>query len=290
MNELLQIKQDIDIMGVIKDTFVLPAEVEEYLTGAGGPPPLKPLRPYWDKIRHPWNAHLAACFADHIGQIKPEFLENLTEISDYFIQRLDSLRKIIASHTPQNEEESAEDISDRVSALQQETLRRKRVRGRQSTVSRFTFLKQLGDFNRLPLQLFNARLMICEAGAQGSNNEAWQTLHLMVDTLGIDGNSSDETDDEDYTVRTKDWRSADVKTLLEYIDHNRKTSNAHGNTLPGNRPRRRVRRRHPPPSTHEPVAALPLNFYDQTWYDSLTEIQQVQLGAMDTIDLPVVEP
>ena len=42
--------------------------------------------------------------------------------------------------------------------------------------------------------------MICEAGAQSDPNSAWQILYLFVDTLGIGGISSDESDGENYAV------------------------------------------------------------------------------------------
>jgi hypothetical protein len=77
--------------------------------------------------------------------------------------------------------------------------------------------------------------------------------------------------------------------LLEYIDANRKTTNEFGSHLPGTRPHVRIRGQYPPASSQTIVAALPRNFYNQTWYDSLTEIQQVQLGAREPIQLPIVE-
>ena len=79
-----------------------------------------------------------------------------------------------------------------------------------------------------------------------------------------------------------------MKVLLEYIDANRKTTNEFGSHLPGARPHIRIRGQYPPPSAHRAIAALPRNFYDQAWYDSLTEIQQVQLSAQDPIELPFV--
>jgi hypothetical protein len=80
-----------------------------------------------------------------------------------------------------------------------------------------------------------------------------------------------------------------VKTLLVYIDANRKTTNEFGSHLPGARPHVRIRVQRPPASTQRVVAALPRNFYNQVWYDSLTEIQQVQLGAREPIELPTVD-
>lgn len=113
----------------------------------------------------------------------------------------------------------------------------------------------------------------------------------MVDTLGVDGNSSDESDTETpntYVVRAKEWRSAEVRKLLEFIDQNRKMTNAYGNPLPGNRPRSRIRQRYPPTSQYAAVYELPRNFYSDIWYDSLTEVEQAHLGAKDPVRLPEV--
>lgn len=84
----------------------------------------------------------------------------------------------------------------------------------------------------------------------------------MVDSLGLDGNSSDETDGERHTVRLKEWRSVEVKNLLEFIDANRKTTNALGTRISGVTALIRDRKAYGPPSTKTAVAGLPLNFYN----------------------------
>lgn len=88
---------------------------------------------------------------------------------------------------------------------------------------------------------------------------------------------------------TKEWRSASVKALMDFIDENRKRSNAYGNALPGSQPRLRLRPKHAILSIRKPIAALPLNFYDKAWYDSLMKIQQTQLGAAEPMDLPEID-
>lgn len=113
----------------------------------------------------------------------------------------------------------------------------------------------------------------------------------MVQKLGVDGNSSDETDTENrsYTVRFKEWRSSEVSQLLRFIDDNRTHTNANGNNKPGTAPRKRIRRPYPPSSQDKPIACLPLNFYNKTWYDSLSSLQQVQLDAQPEMELPMIE-
>lgn len=131
--------------------------------------------------------------------------------------------------------------------------------------------------------------MICRGGAEGGDL-AWQILYAMVNTLGVDGISSDETDGEEHSVRAKEWRSAQVRDLLVYIDDNRSKTNSYGNPRPGTRPRVRVRRRNPPSSRNVPIAGLPKNYYHQAWYDSLTIVQQEQLGPIAEIPLPFISP
>lgn len=109
----------------------------------------------------------------------------------------------------------------------------------------------------------------------------------MVDSLGKDGQSSDETDGENHAVRIKDWRSTAVKKLLIFVDQNKNNTTASGNLIGGVRAFVRVRRDYGPISTRQAVAGLPRNFYDSVWFDSLSYIQQVQLRATAPIELPV---
>lgn len=138
------------------------------------------------------------------------------------------------------------------------------------------------------MKLCDARLRICETGASspGDHGVAWQVLFELVDTLGVNGTSSDESDGEDHAVRFKQWRSIELRNLLTYVDDNRIAVNTYGNPLSGARPRKRIRGRHPPISKSSAVPCLPMNFYDQAWYDSLTERQQFDLDSRDAIALP----
>lgn len=109
-----------------------------------------------------------------------------------------------------------------------------------------------------------------------------------MDKLGKDGHSSDEMEDETHVVRLKEWRSATVTGLLQYVDRNRKKINASGSRVAGVRAYLRIRNSHGPLSPREAVAGLPRNFYNDAWYDSLSQIQQRQLGATDVMELPEV--
>lgn len=108
----------------------------------------------------------------------------------------------------------------------------------------------------------------------------------MVDELGMDGNSSDESEGENHVIRRKGWRSKEVGQLLQFIDANRNVTNAYGNPLPGGRPHARLRTNHAPMTRHPTPACLPKNFYDKTWYDTLTPFSQKQLAPKPSAALP----
>lgn len=113
----------------------------------------------------------------------------------------------------------------------------------------------------------------------------------MVDELGMDGNSSDESEDEDnegYIIRRKNWRSGHLKQLLMFIDANRNFTNAYGNPLPGGRPHTRLRSNHAPISLRRVPACLPKKFYDEAWYDLLSPVLKNQLKAKACTVLPKI--
>lgn len=110
----------------------------------------------------------------------------------------------------------------------------------------------------------------------------------MVQTLAVDGQSSDESDGESHVVKVQEWRSSAVKAFLRYIDSNRSSTGSYGNPIAGGRPRNRHRPHYAPTSARTALAALPRNFYDDVWYDSLTEMQQDKLKATPAITLPLL--
>ena len=76
-------------------------------------------------------------------------------------------------------------------------------------------------------------------------SKAWIDKYTIVDTLGIDGQSSDESDgDEDgvYNVKLLHWRSKELVKRLNKADRVRKTTNKYGNRRPGTKQRIRKRR------------------------------------------------
>lgn len=143
-------------------------------------------------------------------------------------------------------------------------------------------------------QLFQSRLNITReaaaAGTDAEEKEGWGHLHNMVDELGVDGMSSDDSDGDRHVVRRKEWRSKVVEAGLMFIDEHRNTRNAYGNRLPGGRPRIRVRNSNLACiSTNPPRACQPKNFYDETWFESLSNRNKTSLAPRPEMMLPTLE-
>ena len=112
----------------------------------------------------------------------------------------------------------------------------------------------------------------------------------MVEKLGIEGMSSDESDPgEGRIVHAKPWISREVQDLLEFIDANKKTTNELGNLLPGAPAVSRTRRRTQPPlSARRALEGLPKNFYDPVFV--LNEGDKAKhLHATDPMELPIID-
>ena len=119
----------------------------------------------------------------------------------------------------------------------------------------------------------------------------WEAMLTMVDSLGMRGMSSDESDfDEEkrsiYVVKKRAWRSELVTSRLQFIDRSHNTTNAFGGTRPGNPPRRRMRIHGAAASTRHPVVKCPKNYYtpefvanlDNRAYDELDMQEEHDLG------------
>lgn len=111
---------------------------------------------------------------------------------------------------------------------------------------------------------------------------AWQDHFDVIETLGAEGQSSDETDEENpntYNVRILPWRNKELVKKITMTDEARNTTNAYGNPRPGNRPRIRKRRRDAKMSQRKAPRGKPQNYYDQDWFNRLTPGQKQALGA-----------
>jgi hypothetical protein len=117
----------------------------------------------------------------------------------------------------------------------------------------------------------------------------WSNLWQLVQVLGEDGQSSDESEDGDSRsriVHCQEWRSAAVTKLLELIDTHRAKLNANGHRRAGNVPGLRLRSSDAPVSARDPPCGLPIDCYDEDWYKSLNEWQKKLLDAQPPHEIP----
>ena len=142
-------------------------------------------------------------------------------------------------------------------------------------------------------QLFNTRLdTIMERlpdpeiaiAELDDESKVWIDNYNIVDTLGIDGQSSDESDGDEegvYNVKLIHWRNKKLVKRLNKVDGVRRTTNKYGNRRPGTKRRIRKRRsvRDSRETTRPPPTGKPINFYSEEWYMSLTTQQKRDLNA-----------
>ena len=58
---------------------------------------------------------------------------------------------------------------------------------------------------------------------QGRLETLYSEAYAMINSLGVDGMSSDDTDGEEYPVRAPVWRTPEVITVLNHLDGCRKS-------------------------------------------------------------------
>jgi len=98
-------------------------------------------------------------------------------------------------------------------------------------------------------------------------------MFSLVDTLGVDGMSSDESEVDEggqraYRVKRRIWRSKALEKYLRRIDKDYNRTNAYGNGRAGKPPRVRKRPAYND-SAAEAIRGLPANFYDPNWLRKL---------------------
>jgi hypothetical protein len=97
---------------------------------------------------------------------------------------------------------------------------------------------------------------------------SWKWLKNLIETLGVDGMSSDESDVENeqpvFRVKVLPWRR-DVQQYWKIIDGCRFTDS--GIFSPrGSKGVQRIRGVWGPSSTRDPAKGLPRSFYDDSWF------------------------
>ncbi|KAG6818902.1 hypothetical protein H0H93_000449 [Arthromyces matolae] len=244
-------------------------QLEDYFNGEIHPT-LNPIQICLDSPSHPWNSELATIFSEHVVNL-PEYSHfelDANEVAEHFICRLDTLRKAHASSLPADEGEEISAEQKRMAGLVKEQVKRRRTRQN---------------------NLFLARRDICE---EKMDDRAWALLFDMVDKLGVEGQSSDESDDDEkgpYRVKTQAWRNPNVTSLLRHIDSHRPTRNHLGNRRPGaaSRERKIVRDMSTRPIGKIP-AKRPSNMYNDGWYEGLSNVLKAKLGPQPPLPLPQI--
>lgn len=113
--------------------------------------------------------------------------------------------------------------------------------------------------------------------------------------MGPDGQSTDESAGEEGPLRARVkvchvrevlWRSQDYIRIAKFIDRHRRVTNLYGNTPAGTLPHRRIRRGGLVSKIKHVPCGLPINFYDATWYNSLSPFDKNALAAAPEVQIP----
>lgn len=147
------------------------------------------------------------------------------------------------------------------------------------------------------MQLFNTRKTITEwnkLDRDGRQDEVWGILDYVVGALSPAGMSSDESDEDAsgkalYVIKPTPWRDPYVTELLRHVDNDLNKTNGFGGRRPGNAFRTRQWRPGVQSSARQAPARLPINFYDQRWYDDLSVRDKRELRAGDAVELPGID-
>lgn len=136
--------------------------------------------------------------------------------------------------------------------------------------------------------------------AQDTYVEGWGYLYDVVTTLSRDGMSSDETVTEDEgagiggrkrlpykkcRVKRRVWRNKKIDSYMKIIDRHMIVKNVFGNDRAGTRARLRVRPAHKASDRAHIPPKLPRNFYDDEWYNGLSQKEKDDLHAQPSVEM-----
>jgi hypothetical protein len=101
----------------------------------------------------------------------------------------------------------------------------------------------------------------------------WKWLEKLLERLGDDGMSSDESDTEGtesvYRVKTMLWRCERIEDYMDLIERqpyvDKEVFRRQGKSC-----FRRIRGQHNPTTSRKPVARLPHQLYDEEWLEEQT--------------------
>ncbi|KAF8950169.1 hypothetical protein BDZ97DRAFT_1771677 [Flammula alnicola] len=274
MNTLFGITRDADILyKPLANTDEIRAFERDEGEGRG---PTAPYLPDFSNIRGAWNHALLLLFMEEYTKkftIQDE--DEQDDISKMFLDRLLRLRKrvkgLMRLRLP---DDTDAQLSQRYLARHTRVLREQRRNSRRN-------------------EIFETRSIITVQNVMAQRGEAkiiWEHLDSILETLGAGGMSSDESELEAdgrkvYFVKRMGWRRRALTGRMTMIDRDRNVTTAYNNTRAGNPPRLRKQRNNPAETTRNALPGLPLNFYDQDWYNQLTDRQTKEIGAAPAVEL-----
>ena len=126
-----------------------------------------------------------------------------------------------------------------------------------------------------------------------SNEVAYSHIYSIIETLGAEGMSSDESDIDQqgratFMAKRMPWRAKEVTEMLVKVDKDYNRTNMFGNQKSGNPARHRERRKGRETARKAP-GRKPSNFYDQDWYRALSAKQKMDLGNESDVELLDIE-
>ncbi|KJA18112.1 hypothetical protein HYPSUDRAFT_57310 [Hypholoma sublateritium FD-334 SS-4] len=224
MNTLMHIKGDSEIKKVkLADL----TEVELFDSGEGDGPQLDPMRPYFGKhfLKKGWHHTLRDLFIERMQQDYSPFSEQEEDnIGFMFDERIGRLRR-----------EWAHQMKMSGNGMEEIALRAAQNRASTRRVTLYD--------NRREVALGNVKK------PDGSIDEGWRATLRLINKLGSQGMSSDESGWEGegtrrrrvYVIKRRKWRSSETQNRLEIVDASMNTTNAFGRPRCGNAPRERIR-------------------------------------------------
>lgn len=112
---------------------------------------------------------------------------------------------------------------------------------------------------------------------------AWKGVVKVVNWLGQEGMSSDESDveglEEIYRTKILYWRHSEIDHYMDILDSQRKLPNNGIFTKKGKKRTKRVRSSEAAISDRKPVKGMPVGLYDRTWFNGLKTSERTALKA-----------
>ncbi|KAJ7598321.1 hypothetical protein C8J56DRAFT_1039194 [Mycena floridula] len=127
----------------------------------------------------------------------------------------------------------------------------------------------------------------------GATKVHWQMLFYMVQKLGAEGMSSDDSEGEvgsrRFMVWVREWRSQPLLALLHHIDQNQPWYSKYSNAPAGNAPHTQLRSQFAGVSQHGAMRQLPANWYRMSYLNSLSAAELKDLGMLPDMELLGIE-